>query len=89
MKLDSPGVQSSDLCGWCNWANTKSITLNKNIEENLPQALADSEKIIQVLNNLIGNDSVKFMVYLWRKEDECEWVKSKEMATFIVQMSRL
>lgn len=41
------------------WAGTKSINLEKEIEENLPQVDIDTGRIIQVLDNLIGN-AIKF-----------------------------
>lgn len=41
------------------WAKTKSITLEVNSEEPLPEVHVDPNRIIQVLNNLIGN-AVKF-----------------------------
>ena len=41
------------------WALTKSLSLEKKIEKGLPQINIDSNRIIQVLNNLIGN-AVKF-----------------------------
>lgn len=41
------------------WAGAKSIEIKKEIQKDLPQLEIDPEKIIQVLNNLIGN-SVKF-----------------------------
>ncbi|MFH1457591.1 MAG: ATP-binding protein [Candidatus Omnitrophota bacterium] len=41
------------------WADTKSIGLVQNIQEGLPQAEFDSNKIIQVLINLISN-AIKF-----------------------------
>jgi len=42
-----------------NWAKTKSITLGKIIPADIPQVNIDPNKIIQVLNNLIGN-AIKF-----------------------------
>jgi len=41
------------------WADTKSIGLVQNMQEGLPQAEFDSNKIIQVLINLISN-AIKF-----------------------------
>jgi PAS domain S-box-containing protein len=42
-----------------NWARTKSIKIEKNIKEGLPEVNVDPDRIIQVLNNLIGN-AIKF-----------------------------
>ena len=41
------------------WANTKSIKIEKDVEEGLPEVYIDPDRIIQVFNNLIGN-SIKF-----------------------------
>ncbi|HNW38921.1 MAG TPA: ATP-binding protein [Candidatus Omnitrophota bacterium] len=41
------------------WASAKSISLVKQIPENLPAVKIDADKIVQVLNNLIGN-AIKF-----------------------------
>ncbi len=45
--------------GLINWIQSKSITVEKNIEQGLPQVRLDSDRIVQVLTNLIGN-SIKF-----------------------------
>ncbi|MBN2121117.1 MAG: PAS domain S-box protein [Candidatus Omnitrophica bacterium] len=45
--------------GFRSWVNTKSIIFNKNIQDGLPLISADSQRIIQILNNLIGN-AIKF-----------------------------
>ena len=37
------------------WADSKSIKINTKIPKNLPQVKMDSNRLIQVLNNLIGN----------------------------------
>ncbi|MDD5466026.1 MAG: ATP-binding protein [Candidatus Omnitrophica bacterium] len=42
-----------------NWSKTKSITIEKKIENGLPQVNIDGDRIIQVLTNLIGN-AIKF-----------------------------
>ena len=42
-----------------NWAATKSIKLSKAVSPDLPRLQVDPNKIIQVLNNLIGN-AIKF-----------------------------
>lgn len=41
------------------WANSKSIKIERTISANLPKVNIDSFRIIQVLNNLIGN-AIKF-----------------------------
>jgi PAS domain S-box-containing protein len=41
------------------WAQTKSIVLEKNIHKGLPKVFIDSDRMIQVFNNLIGN-AIKF-----------------------------
>ena len=41
------------------WAKTKSIEIRKSIQEGLPEINIDANRVIQVLNNLIGN-SIKF-----------------------------
>jgi len=45
--------------GLSSWALSKQITLERKFEPNLPQVLLDSRRIIQVLNNLVGN-ALKF-----------------------------
>ena len=47
------------ISGLKTWAETKSIQINKVIEENLPDVNIDPNRIIQVLTNLIGN-AIKF-----------------------------
>ncbi len=42
-----------------NWAASKSVKLNKSVSADLPAVQVDPNKIIQVLNNLIGN-AIKF-----------------------------
>ncbi|MCX7661462.1 MAG: cell wall metabolism sensor histidine kinase WalK [Candidatus Omnitrophica bacterium] len=42
-----------------NWAKTKSIEIIKKIKKDIPEFYFDSNRIIQVLNNLIGN-AIKF-----------------------------
>lgn len=41
------------------WAKTKEITLERNVSAGLPNIMFDKQRIIQVLNNLIGN-AIKF-----------------------------
>lgn len=41
------------------WAKTKSVDIEKKIQDGLPQVTMDPDRIIQVLNNLIGN-AIKF-----------------------------
>ncbi|MCM8800003.1 MAG: cell wall metabolism sensor histidine kinase WalK [Candidatus Omnitrophica bacterium] len=47
------------ILGLETWAKTKSLTINKIIEDDLPQINVDPNRILQVLNNLIGN-AIKF-----------------------------
>lgn len=42
-----------------NWSKTKSISIEKKIEAGLPEINIDPDRIIQILNNLIGN-AIKF-----------------------------
>jgi len=41
------------------WADTKSIEIRKNMQPGLPEVNVDTDRITQVLNNLLGN-SIKF-----------------------------
>lgn len=41
------------------WAKTKSIKIEKRIQDGIPEVNIDTDRIIQVLNNLIGN-AIKF-----------------------------
>ncbi|HQP91404.1 MAG TPA: HAMP domain-containing sensor histidine kinase, partial [Candidatus Omnitrophota bacterium] len=64
MKLDLAVSNIDDVIkeaceGLSSWALSKEISLEKNIESGLPSVLIDSRRIIQVLNNLIGN-ALKF-----------------------------
>jgi len=42
-----------------NWAKTKSINIQTNIQEGMPDVSVDPDRLIQVFNNLIGN-AIKF-----------------------------
>lgn len=53
-KVINESVESLDT-----WAKTKSIKIEKRIQEAIPQVNMDPDRIIQVLNNLIGN-AIKF-----------------------------
>ncbi|MFH1753926.1 MAG: ATP-binding protein [Candidatus Omnitrophota bacterium] len=44
------------------WAVSKGISIEKEIEPGIPQVRADSNRVIQVINNLVGN-SIKFTPY--------------------------
>jgi signal transduction histidine kinase len=41
------------------WANSKEIHIERKLEPSLPQVTMDPNRVIQVLNNLIGN-AIKF-----------------------------
>ncbi len=47
------------VSGLRTWAETKNISLTEKIEGGLPEIRADHDRVIQVLNNLIGN-AIKF-----------------------------
>jgi two-component system sensor histidine kinase VicK len=53
-KIINESVESLDT-----WAKTKSINIKRKIQEGIPEVNIDPDKIIQVLNNLIGN-AIKF-----------------------------
>jgi PAS domain S-box-containing protein len=62
VNLQSVSVEKviTESCeGLASWADSKSITFEKKIQEGLPEVNIDANRIIQVLNNLIGN-AVKF-----------------------------
>jgi signal transduction histidine kinase len=49
-----------EICDYyLSWANEKQIKINLELEENIPQIKFDSERIKQVLNNLLSN-ALKF-----------------------------
>ncbi len=52
-------VINDSVESFSNWAKAKSIDLEKKIQEGLPEINMDPDRIIQVLNNLIGN-AIKF-----------------------------
>lgn len=52
-------VIGESMEGLTAWANAKAVALVKQVPENLPLVKIDAERIIQVLNNLIGN-AIKF-----------------------------
>lgn len=52
-------VIEESIVSLINWSKTKSITIDKKIENGLPEINVDPDKIIQVLNNLLGN-AIKF-----------------------------
>ena len=52
-------IINESVDGLLTWANTKSINVERNIQAGLPNLNVDPNRIIQVLNNLIGN-AVKF-----------------------------
>lgn len=53
------GVINESAAGLNNWAKTKSINLETKIQDGLPDVNIDPDRMIQVLNNLIGN-AIKF-----------------------------
>ena len=59
------------------WATTKSIEIMKKIQEGLPQVNVDPNRIIQVLNNLIGN-AIKFTPNNGNITVEANFQKEKE-----------
>lgn len=52
-------IIKESVAGLSSWMKTKSIKAEIDIEEGLPEIYVDRNRIIQVLNNLVGN-SVKF-----------------------------
>ncbi|MCX5694726.1 MAG: ATP-binding protein [Candidatus Omnitrophica bacterium] len=52
-------VIQESIDGLTAWANAKTVALVNKAQVNLPQVKVDPDKIIQVLNNLIGN-AIKF-----------------------------
>jgi two-component system, OmpR family, sensor histidine kinase VicK len=52
-------VVNESVDGLATWAKTKSISIERKIQNALPDIFIDPNRIIQVLNNLIGN-AIKF-----------------------------
>lgn len=52
-------IVNEAINGLNNWAKSRGIALEKNIPPGIPEVNVDSDRIIQVLTNLIGN-AVKF-----------------------------
>ncbi len=52
-------VITDSIESFSNWASSKSIKLEKKIESGIPEGKFDPNRVIQVLNNLIGN-AIKF-----------------------------
>jgi PAS domain S-box-containing protein len=52
-------VASDVLKSFESWADSKTISLVKNIDKNIKEIIADQDRIIQVFNNLVGN-AIKF-----------------------------
>ncbi len=50
---------NESIDGLMTWSGAKDITVKRKIEPGMPDILIDSNRIIQVLNNLIGN-AIKF-----------------------------
>lgn len=66
------------------WAKTKSIEMVKEIQGGLPQVNVDLNRIIQVLNNLIGN-AIKFTPHNGKISIEANFQKEKEEIEVSVQ----
>lgn len=66
------------------WAKTKSIEIVKKIQGDLPQVNIDSNRIIQVLNNLIGN-AIKFTPNNGNITVEASFQSEKEEVKISVQ----
>jgi PAS domain S-box-containing protein len=52
-------IINESVSGFNSWAESKSIAMIKKIQQSLPTVKADPQRIIQILNNLIGN-AIKF-----------------------------
>ena len=56
-RVDKVVIDACDMLD--TWAKSKNICIEKEIEKGLPEIALDPDKIMQVLNNLIGN-AIKF-----------------------------
>lgn len=77
-------IIDESLEGLNTWAKTKSIEIMKKIQEGLPQVNVDSNRIIQVLNNLIGN-AIKFTPHNGNVTVEANFQSEKEEIEICVQ----
>jgi len=72
------------ISGLKTWAETKSIQINKVIEENLPDVNIDPNRIIQVLTNLIGN-AIKFTPPSGKITVEAKFIRTENELEVAVQ----
>jgi PAS domain S-box-containing protein len=72
------------ISGLKTWAETKSIQINKVIEENLPDVNIDPNRIIQVLTNLIGN-AIKFTPPSGKITVEAKFIRTNNELEVAVQ----
>lgn len=77
-------IVDESIEGLNTWAKTKSIVLEKKIQGGIPQANVDSNRIIQVLNNLIGN-AIKFTPNNGNITVEANFQSEKEEIEICVQ----